>query len=111
MTESQLLAHCIERLADFKRPNHIHITDAIPRTATGKIERRAVAAGVPPRYRRAIVIVGAGAIGGYVGARFAGPARTSCLLPRPAFRAIRGPRPARCRAPTRDFTVSPARSR
>ena len=43
-TESDLIAYCRERLADYKRPRRIHIIDAIPRTATGKIQRRAVAA-------------------------------------------------------------------
>ncbi|MCU1382173.1 MAG: o-succinylbenzoate--CoA ligase [Acidobacteria bacterium] len=38
-----LLAFCKERLADYKRPKQIHITQAIPRTATGKIQRGAVA--------------------------------------------------------------------
>ena len=42
-TESELLAYCRERLSDYKRPKQIHITDAIPRTATGKIQRRVVA--------------------------------------------------------------------
>jgi acyl-CoA synthetase (AMP-forming)/AMP-acid ligase II len=42
-TEAELIAYCRERLADFKRPKKIHITDAIPRTATGKIQRRIVA--------------------------------------------------------------------
>ena len=42
-TEADLLAYCKERLADYKRPKQIHITDAIPRTATGKIQRRVVA--------------------------------------------------------------------
>src|SRR5262245_15305006 len=42
-TEAELLSYCRERLADFKRPKQIHITDAIPRTATGKIQRRLVA--------------------------------------------------------------------
>ena len=42
-TESDLLAYCRERLADFKRPKQIHITETIPRTATGKIQRRLVA--------------------------------------------------------------------
>jgi acyl-CoA synthetase (AMP-forming)/AMP-acid ligase II len=42
-SEADLLAYCRERLADFKRPKQIHITDAIPRTATGKIQRGAVA--------------------------------------------------------------------
>ena len=43
MSETDILAFCKERLADFKRPKKIHITDAIPRTATGKIQRGAVA--------------------------------------------------------------------
>jgi acyl-CoA synthetase (AMP-forming)/AMP-acid ligase II len=42
-TEADLLAFCRERLADFKRPKQIHISDTIPRTATGKIQRRVVA--------------------------------------------------------------------
>jgi acyl-CoA synthetase (AMP-forming)/AMP-acid ligase II len=42
-TEGDLLAYCRERLADYKRPKQIHITDTIPRTATGKIQRRLVA--------------------------------------------------------------------
>jgi acyl-CoA synthetase (AMP-forming)/AMP-acid ligase II len=43
VAEADLLAFCKERLADFKRPKKIHITEAIPRTATGKIQRRVVA--------------------------------------------------------------------
>ena len=43
VSEADLLAYCRERLADYKRPKQIHITDAIPRTATGKIQRRIVA--------------------------------------------------------------------
>jgi acyl-CoA synthetase (AMP-forming)/AMP-acid ligase II len=42
-TEAELTAHCKERLADFKRPKQIFITTAIPRTATGKIQRSRVA--------------------------------------------------------------------
>jgi acyl-CoA synthetase (AMP-forming)/AMP-acid ligase II len=42
-TEAELLAYCKERLADFKVPKQIYITDAIPRTATGKIQRGVVA--------------------------------------------------------------------
>ncbi len=44
VTEAELLAYCRERLAEFKRPKKIHIVEEIPRTATGKIQRRAVAA-------------------------------------------------------------------
>jgi acyl-CoA synthetase (AMP-forming)/AMP-acid ligase II len=44
VSEADLLAYCKERLADFKRPKQIHITETIPRTATGKIQRRLVAA-------------------------------------------------------------------
>lgn len=43
VTESELLGYCKEHLSDFKRPKQIHITTAIPRTATGKIQRRVVA--------------------------------------------------------------------
>jgi acyl-CoA synthetase (AMP-forming)/AMP-acid ligase II len=48
-TEADLLAFCKERLADFKRPKRIHITEAIPRTATGKIQRRIVAQAFSPQ--------------------------------------------------------------
>jgi len=48
-TESDLLAHCEARLADFKRPKRIHITDVIPRTATGKIQRCVVAQAYAPK--------------------------------------------------------------
>lgn len=49
MTEQALLAYCKERLAEFKRPKQIHIVDAIPRTATGKIQRRIVAQTFAPQ--------------------------------------------------------------
>jgi acyl-CoA synthetase (AMP-forming)/AMP-acid ligase II len=43
-TEGDLAAFCRDRLADFKVPKRIHITAQVPRTATGKIQRRHVAA-------------------------------------------------------------------
>lgn len=43
-TEEAIIAHCRERLAAFKAPKKIYIVTQIPRTATGKIQRRAVAA-------------------------------------------------------------------
>jgi acyl-CoA synthetase (AMP-forming)/AMP-acid ligase II len=43
VTENELLAFCKERLAEFKRPKQIYITQTIPRTATGKIQRGVVA--------------------------------------------------------------------
>ena len=39
-----LRAHCADTLADFKVPDTIHLADNLPRTATGKIQRRHVAA-------------------------------------------------------------------
>ena len=69
VSEADLLAYCRERLADYKRPKQIHITDAIPRTATGKIQRRVVAEAYSRKGLVRIVIAGAGAIGGYIGAR------------------------------------------
>jgi acyl-CoA synthetase (AMP-forming)/AMP-acid ligase II len=43
-TEAELIAHCRLSLADFKCPKIIYVVDAIPRGATGKIQRRNVAA-------------------------------------------------------------------
>jgi len=43
-TEAELIAHCRLSLADFKCPKVIYIVEAIPRTATGKLQRRNVAA-------------------------------------------------------------------
>lgn len=43
-TEAELIAHCRSSLSEFKCPKVIHIVDAIPRGATGKIQRRNVAA-------------------------------------------------------------------
>jgi acyl-CoA synthetase (AMP-forming)/AMP-acid ligase II len=44
LTERELIAFARERLADYKVPRKLYIVDKIPRTATGKIQRRAVAA-------------------------------------------------------------------
>jgi acyl-CoA synthetase (AMP-forming)/AMP-acid ligase II len=45
-TEKDLIAHCRSSLSDFKCPTKVYIMDAIPRTATGKIQRRNVAAAI-----------------------------------------------------------------
>lgn len=45
-TEKDLIAHCRASLSDFKCPTTVYILDSIPRTATGKIQRRNVAAAV-----------------------------------------------------------------
>ena len=42
-SESVLLRYCREHLAAFECPKKLHIVERIPRTATGKIQRRAVA--------------------------------------------------------------------
>ena len=43
-TEQELRAHCRGSLAAFKVPAKIRVVDAIPRTPTGKVQRRIVAA-------------------------------------------------------------------
>ena len=43
-TSQDLVKYCREHLADFKVPKSIHIVDEIPKTATGKVQRRFVAA-------------------------------------------------------------------
>jgi len=45
-TEKDLIAHCRSALSDFKCPTKIYIVESIPRTATGKIQRRNVAAAI-----------------------------------------------------------------
>jgi oxalate---CoA ligase len=46
---TQLIEHCRQHLAAFKVPSSITIMDQIPRTATGKVQRRRVAAVVAER--------------------------------------------------------------
>lgn len=43
-TSADIMAFCKERLAAFKVPKVIHISNDMPRTATGKIQRRIIAA-------------------------------------------------------------------
>jgi fatty-acyl-CoA synthase len=38
-TEAELIAHCKQRLAGFKAPTSVEFREAIPRTATGKIQK------------------------------------------------------------------------
>jgi acyl-CoA synthetase (AMP-forming)/AMP-acid ligase II len=45
-TEADLIAHCRSSLSDFKCPTRLYIIESIPRTATGKIQRRNVAAAI-----------------------------------------------------------------
>jgi len=45
-TEKELISHCRSVLSDFKCPRTIYIMETIPRTATGKIQRRNVAAAI-----------------------------------------------------------------
>jgi acyl-CoA synthetase (AMP-forming)/AMP-acid ligase II len=42
VTPADLLAHCRERLSDFKLPRHILLIDTLPRTDRGKIARDAL---------------------------------------------------------------------
>ena len=44
VTEQELRAHCRRSLATFKIPRKIRLVEAIPRTPTGKVQRRLVAA-------------------------------------------------------------------
>ncbi|WP_219413176.1 AMP-binding protein [Pseudonocardia nigra] len=43
LTEDEVRAHCVERLARFKVPTVIEFIDALPRTPTGKVARRQLA--------------------------------------------------------------------
>lgn len=43
LTQEEVLAHAKKQLADFKLPKKLFLSDTVPRTATGKIQRRIVA--------------------------------------------------------------------
>ena len=45
LTQKDILRHCAQHLEDFMIPRVIEFRDAMPRTATGKIDKRALAAG------------------------------------------------------------------
>jgi acyl-CoA synthetase (AMP-forming)/AMP-acid ligase II len=49
VTAEDIIAYCRTRLAAFKAPKTIFITEQIPRTATGKIQRRIVAEAFAPK--------------------------------------------------------------
>jgi acyl-CoA synthetase (AMP-forming)/AMP-acid ligase II len=40
VTPDELIAHCRGRLAAFKAPKRVYVVDAIPKTATGKLQRQ-----------------------------------------------------------------------
>jgi acyl-CoA synthetase (AMP-forming)/AMP-acid ligase II len=48
-TADELRAHVATRLSSFKVPAVVHLVEAIPRTATGKVQRRNVAAAFAPK--------------------------------------------------------------
>jgi acyl-CoA synthetase (AMP-forming)/AMP-acid ligase II len=59
-TAADLVSHCREGLAAFKRPRHVLVFDELPQTATGKLQRfrvremalaRIAAAPTPPAPR------------------------------------------------------------
>jgi fatty-acyl-CoA synthase len=39
VTEDELAAHCAERLARYKIPKSFHVTDQLPRTGSGKVQK------------------------------------------------------------------------
>lgn len=43
LDEAEVLRFCKKNLAAFKVPKKVFITDSVPKTATGKIQRRIVA--------------------------------------------------------------------
>ena len=48
-TEKDIIAFARERLADHKVPKKLYLVEQIPRTATGKIQRRSVAEAFNPK--------------------------------------------------------------
>ncbi|MGA2113395.1 MAG: AMP-binding protein [Bryobacteraceae bacterium] len=46
VTEAEIITYCAQNIAEFKCPKKVFIVDSIPRTATGKVQRRVVAAAI-----------------------------------------------------------------
>jgi acyl-coenzyme A synthetase/AMP-(fatty) acid ligase len=46
VTPGQLLAHCRQRLTPYKVPQHIYVVSQLPRTLSGKVDKRALANGL-----------------------------------------------------------------
>ncbi len=42
VTEDELIEHCRERIASYKKPRSVVFTDELPRTAQGLVDRDAV---------------------------------------------------------------------
>ena len=91
-----LIEHCRGQLAAFKVPTRIHVLAEIPRTPTGKVQRRRVAEFVPgqdPGSAQGLggpvkfAVLGAGAIGAYVGAALARGGADVTLIARGAHLA------------------------
>ncbi len=71
-SERELIGHCRERLAAFKVPDVDPRPRRIPRTATGKVQRKRVGESLSAAVTVGTVrfaVLGAGAIGAYVGRR------------------------------------------
>jgi len=68
VTLAELSRHCADRLVRFKLPARVRVVREIPVGPTGKVERASVAQ--PAGFMR-VAVVGAGAIGGYVGGMLA----------------------------------------
>ena len=46
LNEQDILRHCAQRLEDFMVPRTVEIVDSLPRTASGKLARQKLQAGV-----------------------------------------------------------------
>ena len=103
-TPRELTAYCAERLAAFKRPARVTILPEIPKGPTGKIQRRNLAALVG---RMRVAVVGAGAIGAYVGAALHRGGTEVHLLARGAHLAAMRERGVTVLSPRGDFRAHP----
>ena len=109
-SERELIDHCRERLAAFKVPEVVHVLDAIPRTPTGKVQRKRVGRSRSPSGAGVrFAILGAGAIGAYVGAALArGGSDVTLDRPRRAPAGACRRDGVRVLSPRGDFEAHPA---
>ncbi len=38
-TEEEIVAHCRERIAGYKKPKHVRFLEQLPRNSTGKVQK------------------------------------------------------------------------
>ncbi len=55
VSEQDLIEHCRERIASYKKPKHVRFVDGLPRTATGKVRKQELRKSAAAEFSPAVV--------------------------------------------------------